>query len=88
MPLPCDATLGEIAYPSYKPQQAGVIVEILPKSDGRPSGAVVIETLAGKRVTTVVYERFTDLVEGHRRKLAKHEAALVTLRARRRAIGL
>jgi hypothetical protein len=78
--LPSEARIGMVVYPAYTPSAAGVIVEIGEKSPRYPSGYVVIETPTGKRHTTVVCNRYEDLVDDHQRKLNKHQVTLEQLR--------
>lgn len=86
--LPHDVKIGDIVYPAYAPRQAGVVVEVRPKSPAEIHGMVVVEMPNGRQVSTVAVESLETLNASHRRKAEAGEKRLEEIKAYRAAKGL
>ena len=86
--------VGDIVYPGYSPQAAGVIIKVeipAPQKSmmvgSRPDDYFIsfptytIRTPAGREFTSSNVQLYQTLIDDHRKKLATHEAAMERIQA-------
>jgi hypothetical protein len=92
--------IGDAVYKPYTPAVTGIVVAVhqppertITRGDGttvqlRPLATYTVKRPNGTEFQTEVVHHVSDLVDDHRRKLAKHEQTLAALNAFRATLGL
>ncbi len=67
--------VGDLAYPGYTPQKAGVVISV------GPADWVTIRDLKGRESSSQFFSDYRALIEDHRRKYQRHEEIAARLDA-------
>lgn len=65
--------IGDLAYPAFQPQKAGIIIEIVPKTDHLiPNVKIQMANGSSLKIHQNALQDFNALIEDHKKKLNTH----------------